>query len=176
MNLTRRSFTFTAAAALALPLSGAAAPARAPGTVLALYDDTAPAGCLFAGRADQRNVTARAVSGDRIRFLHAAVRPETRRIAGVTKYADFLLLSDVARELGFQVLAEMHRRRNGSTVTHSHSACADISLFGMMPSADWPALFADMALAGHAPEAACPRPLASLADCAGSAWILERRA
>jgi len=176
MNLTRRSFAVSAAAALALPLSGPMSQAGAASTVLALYDDAVPAGCLFAGRSLQRKVTALPVTGDRIRFLRAAVRPGIKRIAGLTKYADFLLLSDVAGELGFQVLAEMHRRRDGSTVTHSHSACTDLSLFGMTARADWPALFADLALAGRVSDKPCPRPRSGFSENAGSAWLLERRA
>jgi hypothetical protein len=175
MNLTRRSFASSAAAVLALPLSDKPAHTGASSTVLALYDHTIPSGKVFAGRSLQRKVTAVPISGDRIRFLRAAVSPDIQRIAGVTKYADFLLLSDVARELGFQVLAEMHTRRDGSTVTHSHTACTDLSLFGMKAAAVWPAVFADLALAGRAPATPCSRPRSDLVERTGSAWILDRR-
>lgn len=175
MNLTRRSFALSAATFMALPLSGTAAHTAGSSTILALYDKTVPAGCLFAGRSLQRNVTAVPVTGDRVRFLRAAVSPGTQRIAGVTKYADFLLLSDVARELGFQVLAEMHTRRNGSTVTHSHTACSDLSLLGMTATTGWPGIFADLVLAGSGSGPPCPRPRPDLAERTGSAWILERR-
>ena len=94
---SRRTVLVAVAAATALaPLAGIAG---GTGT-LAVFEADEPVARDFAARLPARM----AVDGDRVRFarrVFGQLRPG--RVVGMTRYADYLLLADAAREEGYRV-------------------------------------------------------------------------
>jgi hypothetical protein len=86
-----------ASPALARSAGGLAAPA------LALFDPGQPVACAFAQGQAARGLLAVPLEGDRIRLARQLFLELTpRSAAAMTGYADFLLLSDAAREYGYR--------------------------------------------------------------------------
>jgi hypothetical protein len=93
--------------AAALAASGAAAcPVRAAVSrkTLWVYD---PAALGAVGAADLFPPGAQrvAIAGDRIRLARDLLAREPQEIRGVTRYADYLVLSGAAAELGYRVVS-----------------------------------------------------------------------
>ena len=88
----------TAAAAASTPAlaRGAGAP---EGAEIALFDAEEPAARAFAGSRPARL----AVEGDRIRFGRRLFRDQRpAKVVAMTRYSDFLLLAETAREEGYR--------------------------------------------------------------------------
>ena len=120
-DFTRREFVAGAIAvgsAFALSLKGQSAlAAAAPSEMteatpqLLVFDPEHPGACQRVESVAGQGCATLPVEGDRVRFAHALLSsgkaPEV--IAGLTRYADFLLLSGCAAEHGYRVLSEQMR-------------------------------------------------------------------
>lgn len=100
-SLSRRAF-------IALPL-GLLAPmlcdafATSKSTTLLLYDASNVAARRHARACEQRGLIVRPIEGDRIRFGRTTFAHHTcESLVIASRYADFLLLSDVAGEAGYR--------------------------------------------------------------------------
>ena len=71
-----------------------------------VYDPALPAIMPLVEAARATGDDVRAVEGDRIRFARDMVGGGTASVAGVTRYADFLMLSGVAAEAGYRVVSQ----------------------------------------------------------------------
>ena len=88
-----------AAAAASAPALAAAEGARA----IVVFEAEEPAARSFVQARVARGDTPAAVDGDRIRFARRLFREERpAKVLGMTRYADFLLLADTAREEGYR--------------------------------------------------------------------------
>lgn len=101
--LSRRTFIGAALSLAAAPLL-AAVPAS---NEWLLFD---PESALARHHASRRT-GARAIQGDRVRFARALLADSSApaRISGVSRYADFLLLSEALAEAGYRLTAEPKR-------------------------------------------------------------------
>jgi len=172
----RRGFIGLAAGA---PLAMGALPAwgqRADaGALLILFDPTMAASARLADQVRKHGAAVLALSGDRIRFMRDVVASRPRVIAGMTSYADFLLLSGTAAESGFRL---------DSHAQHRNITCATHRCFGRWRRADgmldasadaWPeAMAALMTGAPPSPRTDAANP--ARPGIAATSWMLRRRA
>lgn len=96
--MRRRAFLGAAATAAGAATAGPLR-AAASGRTLWVYDPVA----LDRPHLLPQGVEGIAVEGDRIRFARRLFAQAPQEIRGVTRYADFLLLSGAAAELGYRV-------------------------------------------------------------------------
>jgi len=96
--MRRRTFFGVAAAAGAAAASSVRAAVGGGGT-LWVYDPTA----LMRTDLLPEGAERIPVEGDRVRLARRLLAQAPQEIRGVTRYADFLLLSGVAAELGYRV-------------------------------------------------------------------------
>jgi hypothetical protein len=92
----------TAASAAMAPALARAAARIGAGSV-AVFEADEPAARAFADARSAKGAAPLAVDGDRIRFarrLFGEARPQ--QVVAMTRYADFLLLSEAAREDGYR--------------------------------------------------------------------------
>jgi len=94
--------------ALAVPaVSGLAAWRARPGAQrVLLHDSSLDAGRRFA----QAGGLSQVIEGDRIRFARAVFAAKPALVAGVSRYADLVLIADVAAEMGYVLAAEFEGR------------------------------------------------------------------
>ena len=71
-----------------------------------VYDPALPAIMPLVEAARATGDDVRAIGGDCIRFARDMVGDGTASLAGVTRYADFLMLSGVAAEAGYRVVSQ----------------------------------------------------------------------
>jgi len=97
--MRRRAFLGAAAAAAGTAAAHSVRAATSGGGTLWVYDPTA------LKRTDMlpEGVERIAVQGDRVRLARRLLAQAPQEIRGVTRYADFLLLSGAAAELGYRV-------------------------------------------------------------------------
>jgi len=91
--------TFLGAAAVTAGAAASASARAAAGTSLWVYDPIALARPDLLPEGAERI----AVEGDRVRLARRLLARAPQEIRGVTRYADFLLLSGAAAELGYRV-------------------------------------------------------------------------
>lgn len=103
--MKRRQFLGGAAMAAG---AAAAGPVRAAATGRAiwLYDPALAPSQGLAARASTPGAELRRLEGDRIRLAQTMLAAAPHEIGGITRYADFLLLSGAAAERGYRVTAK----------------------------------------------------------------------
>ena len=117
LHASRRTVLVAAAGAAA----GAAAPALARAAqdleAVAVFEADEPNARAFAQGRAARGLAALAVDGDRVRFarqLFGAMRPP--RVVAMTRYADYLLLAESAREEGYRTALAGQAPPNGAAL------------------------------------------------------------
>lgn len=75
-----------------------------------LHDPALEAGRRFAQAGHRLGLASRPIEGDRIRFMRAVLATMPAIIVGVSRYADLLLIADVAAEAGYGLGAEFEGR------------------------------------------------------------------
>lgn len=83
------------------------------GSRVLLHDPSLEAGRRFAQASHRLGLVSRPIEGDRIRFMRDILATRPAIIAGISRYADLLLIADVAAEAGYSLGAEFEGR--GST-------------------------------------------------------------
>jgi len=78
-----------------------------------LHDPSLEAGRRFA----EAGGSSRAIDGDRIRFAREVFAAKPALVAGVSRQADFVLIADVAAEMGYVLAAEFEGRGKGCAGT-----------------------------------------------------------
>ena len=101
-QFTRRAFV-AGSLLLSLPALRAADASSAP--MALLYDPSSAAAVRYVRKLARANTAVRAIEGDRVRFGRSAFASRGCETAVcVTRHADFLLLSEVAREAGYRLV------------------------------------------------------------------------
>lgn len=77
---------------------------------LLLHDPSLAAGRRFAVAGSASGAEVMAIEGDRVRLARTVVRRGPSLIAGLSRYADALMIEDVAREAGYAPVAVFHGR------------------------------------------------------------------
>jgi hypothetical protein len=86
---------------------------------LLLFDPTRSDACVLASAAARRGTVTQAITGDRVRFANVRLRGAPSTFAGVTGYADFILLSGCAAEAGYRLVKEIRYPITGASVADS---------------------------------------------------------
>ena len=174
------------AGTLAVPASAriggvAEAVAGRSGRALLLHDPALAAGRRFAAAGAGAGGAALAIEGDRIRFARAALETGPALVAGVSRHADALLIADVAREAGYEQVAEL--RGDGAALVTQR--CRDgwhglARLAGAAADAWVEALAIYAATAGESAADFHPAPVRGSARPGGRdtvlGWVLAPRA
>jgi hypothetical protein len=113
-----------------------------------------------------------ALSGDRVRQLRGLLACQPTMICGVSRYADQLLVAEVAREAGYRQIALIQHGRTGRLLVQDSGAKARIGGLAKVSGAAWPRSFANLAL-GHFEENG-PFLAGSAVSIAGLSWVLAR--
>jgi hypothetical protein len=101
-RLTRRAF-LAGSLILCVPSLPAGAAAGAP--IALLYDPSSGAAVRYMRKLATADTAVRAIEGDRVRFGRGVfTRAACDTCVCVTRHADFLLLSEVAREAGYRLV------------------------------------------------------------------------
>lgn len=164
--------------ALAVPtISGLAAWRWKHGDGRALVHDAGlAAGQRFAQAGKASGLPSRPIEGDRVRFMQDVLAPKPALITGVSRFADLLLIADIAREAGYVLAAEVEGRGEQCAGSDCRPGWTALGRMTRAAGADWPA-----ALAGWAAD---PRgALVGVSRGAGSrqdgglvlGWVLTRR-
>lgn len=98
--------------ALAVPtLSGLAAWRWRHGEArILLHDPALEAGRRFAEAGKAQGIPSVAIEGDRVRFMREVLAARPALIAGISRHADLLLISEVAAEAGYVLAARLDGR------------------------------------------------------------------
>ena len=166
------------AGALAVPtLSGLAAWRwrHGDGRVL-LHDDDLEVGRRFAAAGREQGLPSLAITGDRVRFTRDLLKAKPAMIAGVSRYADMLLIADIAREHGYMLAAEIEGRGRSCSGAKCRPGWNALARLGRSAGANWPEALAAYAAdpRGSAPQFAsspAARPDSGLV----LGWVLAAR-
>ncbi len=102
--MRRRDFLGAAAVAAGSAATGPVRASVASRKVAWVYDAAALKGVDATGLFPS-GAAPRAIEGDRVRFASALLAERPHEIRGVTRYADYLLLSGAAAEAGYRVVS-----------------------------------------------------------------------
>ena len=102
-----------------------------------LHDPALEAGRRFAAAASAQGANPRAIEGDRVRFTRKVLEARPALVAGVSRYADLLLIADVAREAGYIQAATLHTRMGRCANAECHPGWASLGRLGKAAGAGW---------------------------------------
>jgi hypothetical protein len=144
-EMLRKSLGVTAGLAVALSLPGAPSPRRLLDRTAVLYDAMLPWAAAFVERLRERGIYARDTGRDVARLVYGPLSgwaddPDAR-LAGITRYADFVVASGIAAErrrpMTHALLGDGGgvRRFEIAALSHLPAAVRDTALAVMMASA-----------------------------------------
>jgi hypothetical protein len=139
-RLDRRRFVALAAAT---PLVATHAQASSVARPILLFDPALAAAVQIGDAARARGADVRAIAGDRVRYAAALLAARPARLAGITSYADFLLLSGAAEETGLRLTGST---RHCDGVHRCSGAFAPARAMLYAAGDAWPAALADLLL------------------------------
>lgn len=171
IDVRRREILIAALGLPAVTLASEAFAAPAAGAPLSIFDPGTLAGRRFARHAIGGGVQPVAIDGDRVQFAALVLAHRPAFVVGVTRYADQLLISGVAAELGYRQYLSMDHATGAPVARGSGSwSCAGRMLTAASPH--WPEMLAELTGAGAIASGA---PRNATADDA-SGWILAKPA
>ena len=130
-----------------------------------VHDDSLAAGRRFAEAGAAAGTPSRMVEGDTIRFARALVETRPALIAGVTRYADALLISEVAAEAGYILAAELRGDAAGCTGNSCDGSFVALTRIMVGAGSMWAETFG--AFAANPQGTAMPAP-------ASGGWFTDR--
>jgi hypothetical protein len=139
---------------------------------LALFDPASDAGSAFAGAARKLGAEARALRGDRVRLARTllADRGAVGTIAGLARYADFLLIAGCGEETGWRIAAS-GTHGAGHLCEGALAPARDVLVAS---GGDWPQALAEVLLRADRGGGPPLRRAAPAAEALTS-WLMVRR-
>lgn len=142
-----------------------------------LHDPALAAGRRFADAGAVRGAKVRAIEGDRIRFMREVLAGKPALIAGVTRYADTLLIEDAAREAGYARVALLHGRAGACSSADCRPGWHALGRMASAAGGEWVEALADFA---RKPGEGAGRVLAKAGGATADAglvlgWVLAPR-
>lgn len=102
-----------------------------------VHDSSLTAGRRFSEAAKAKGVASREIAGDRIRLAREVLAGNPSLVAGVTRHADFLLISDVAREAGYVEAAVLNTRSGRCSDAQCRPGWTALGRMGRAAGTEW---------------------------------------
>jgi hypothetical protein len=121
-EISRRKFVGVAlglSGGFLLPWRQVSAAMLSEAPTLLWFDPTRSDACVVAGAAARRGTATQAITGDRVRFANSQLNGAPQTFAGVSGYADFILLSGCAAEAGYRLVNELSYPVAGAPIARS---------------------------------------------------------
>lgn len=108
------------------------------GKPVLVHDPALEAGRHFAKAGAAQGARVQPIHGDRIRFTRDIAAKNPSLIAGVSRYADFLLIADVLSEAGYSAAAVLHSHAGLCHASQCQKGWSRLSQVGKAVGKNWP--------------------------------------
>lgn len=110
-----------------------------------LHDASLSAGQRFAIAGEAHGATSLAIEGDRVRFTRKLLENRPAMIAGVSRYADAMMIEDIAKEANYQRVALLQGRAASCTRQDCRSGWSALGRVAQAAGGEWIEALAEFA-------------------------------